>query len=129
MLIELDLLGRQLWKVDENLCRAGLSPAEEAQHLSRRKQLHAARQERLRSLDCELHEIDTTLKRPGLGKAEQAAAVQRRQWVAGTRARLEALGGQSSASRPQHEKGFASETAEKTGISKSTINQAIARAE
>ena len=37
--VDLDDLDRQLWEIDENLCRADLSPAELAQHLKRRAEL------------------------------------------------------------------------------------------
>jgi hypothetical protein len=30
---------RELWEIDENLIRAGLTPAQEAKHLERRKEL------------------------------------------------------------------------------------------
>jgi len=35
----LDKIDREIWEIDENLCRAELTPAEEAEHLKRRKEL------------------------------------------------------------------------------------------
>ncbi len=59
----------------------------------------------------------------------EAATIQRWQEPVETRTKLEKLGGQNLAGKPQHENGFASETAERTGMSKSAVNQAIARPE
>ena len=70
----------ELWEIDENLMRGELSPAEEAAHLARRKELFAL------------------------------------------------IGGQNLAGKPQHEKAFAADTAERTGRAKSGINQKLARA-
>ena len=41
----MDEIDRELWEIDENLMRAGLSPSEEAAHLARRKELFEARAE------------------------------------------------------------------------------------
>ena len=41
--VDMDEIDRELWEIDENLIRAGLSPAEEAAHLARRKELFEAR--------------------------------------------------------------------------------------
>lgn len=41
-----DEIDAELWEIDENLCRAELSEAEEAQHLARRKELWVQRKER-----------------------------------------------------------------------------------
>jgi len=42
--VEMDEIDRQLWEIDENLCRSELTEAEEAQHLARRKELWEARE-------------------------------------------------------------------------------------
>lgn len=42
--VELDEIDRELWEIDENLCRAELTPAQEAEHLRRRKELWEARE-------------------------------------------------------------------------------------
>src|SRR5262249_49040226 len=36
---DLDEIGREIWTLDENLCRAELTPAQDAKHLARRKEL------------------------------------------------------------------------------------------
>lgn len=41
--VDMDDIDRELWEIDENLMRAELSPAEEAAHLARRKDLFEAR--------------------------------------------------------------------------------------
>jgi len=41
--VDMDEIDRELWEIDENLMRAGLSPSEEAAHLARRKELFEAR--------------------------------------------------------------------------------------
>ena len=43
IVVELDELDRELWEIDENLQRAGLSAAEEREHFKRRKELWAKR--------------------------------------------------------------------------------------
>lgn len=42
--VTLDPIDRELWEIDENLCRAELTEAQEAQHLARRKELWEARE-------------------------------------------------------------------------------------
>jgi hypothetical protein len=81
--VDMDEIDRELWEIDENLMRAGLSPAEEAAHLARRKELFEARN----------------------------------------------VGGENFPTKPQHQKGFAQDTAEKTGSDKSGVNKKLARAE
>lgn len=44
--VELDEIDRELWEIDENLCRSELTEAEEAHHLARRKVLWEKRAER-----------------------------------------------------------------------------------
>lgn len=75
----------ELWEIDENLMRGELSPAEEAAHLSRRK---------------ELFEI----------MALESGTIS------------SSLGGRGN-------KGFAQDTAEKTGEARQAINRKIARAD
>lgn len=43
--VELDETDREMWEIDENLCRAELTEAQEAAHLARRKVLWQRRQE------------------------------------------------------------------------------------
>lgn len=40
-----NVLDAELWEIDENLCRHNLTPTEEAEHISRRKELWEARRE------------------------------------------------------------------------------------
>lgn len=44
--VDLDDIDRELWEIDENLCRSELTEAEEAHHLARRKVLWEKRAER-----------------------------------------------------------------------------------
>lgn len=44
--VEMDEIDRVLWEIDENLCRAELTEAQEAEHLARRKELWEARTQR-----------------------------------------------------------------------------------
>ena len=43
IVVELDEVDREIWEIDENLQRAGLSKAEEREHFKRRKELWAKR--------------------------------------------------------------------------------------
>ena len=43
IVVELDEVDREIWEIDENLMRAGLSKAEEREHFKRRKELWAKR--------------------------------------------------------------------------------------
>ena len=85
-----DEIDAEIWEIDENLIRSELSPAEQAQHLARRRELRAK---------C----LET-------GGSSGATCLT-----------------DGRASGPQHQKGFAQETADKTGMSKAAINKAIAR--
>jgi ParB-like chromosome segregation protein Spo0J len=44
--VKMDKIDRELWEIDENLCRAELSPTEESEHLARREELWKAMKER-----------------------------------------------------------------------------------
>ena len=90
-----DDFDRELWHIDENLCRAELTEQERAEHLKRRQELFEARQ---------VAEIQ-------VGKIEPPE---------------KAVGYKSP---PKQTKGFAANTAAKTGMSKAAINKSIARAE
>ena len=84
-------------------------------------------------IDRQLWEIDENLMRAELSATEHADHVTRRKELWGDRGKT---GGQSLATSlsdgraagPQHQKGFAADTAEKTGMSKSAINLALSRA-
>lgn len=77
-----DALRAELWEIDENLIRAELTPAQQAEHLSRRKEVW------------------------------EALSMQ--------------FAPKPTGGRPE---GFASDTAKKSGINKSTVTRSIARAD
>lgn len=79
-------------------------------------------------LDAELCEIDENLMRAELTPVQQAECLKRRKeiWEA---KRVAESGKSSPTLTGRGNEGFASDTAEKTGVSKRSINQAIARAE
>jgi len=69
--VVLDATDRELWEIDENLCRSELTEAEEAQHLARRKELWEAR-------EAESGTACPTLSKTGRGNkqfASETAAV------------------------------------------------------
>ena len=135
----LDEIDREIWQIDENLCRAELDKAEEAQHYQRRKELFEAQRTRDMALGAEVAQLYEDLKGTAISEADRAVKTRRREEikVTGPRARIkksaeirgQALGGKTFPTKPQHEKGFAAETAEKTGLTKRKINQALRRAE
>jgi hypothetical protein len=84
-----------LWEIDENLCRAELSPAQVAEHTARRKSIWEER----KAKELGGQTLPTKLRKDG-----QRAG-------------------------PQHELGFAADTAAKTGRAKRTINLAVQRGE
>ena len=85
-------LDAELWEIDENLCRAELTPAEMARHLARREVLWGERE-----------------KVGGKSLPTQVDATGRKK-------------------SPQQQKEFAADTATKTGVSKRSTNQHLARA-
>ena len=86
--------------------------------------------------DLKLWEIDENLVRSDLIEIERAEHLKRRKEIFDARAN-EKTGGESLPTSlkdgrkagPQHGKGFAQDTAEKTGLSKSSINKSLRRAE
>ncbi|MFW6344732.1 MAG: ParB/RepB/Spo0J family partition protein [Halomonas sp.] len=87
--------------------------------------------------DQEMREIDENLIRAELTAAQRASAIKRRKALWEQRHGEKETGGQSLATSlkdgrkagKQHEKQFASDTAERTGQSKSAINQHVSRAD
>ena len=85
--------------------------------------------------DLKLWEIDENLVRSDLIEIERAEHLKRRKKIFDARA-SEKTGGESLPTSlkdgrkagPQHGKGFAQDTAEKTGLSKSSINKSLRRA-
>ena len=105
----------------------------------RRKELSEARRERDLALDKEVAQLDDDLRGSTLNEAERAVMMQRLQEIENTSPRLKlekiarsrgrTLGGKTFSTKPQHQQGFAAETAERTGVSKQTINKHLHRAE
>ncbi len=83
--------------------------------------------------DRQLWEIDENLMRAELSEGERGEHLLRRKQIYEAKreqARGENdLAGTNSPTKPQHETGFASETAEHTGLTKRHINRSIRRAE
>jgi len=78
-------------------------------------------------IESQLWEIDENLARSELTPAEVAEHTARRKQVW---ERRQNLGGKTfPTKKPQHQKGFAAETAESTGREKRTINMAVRRGE
>jgi len=89
-------------------------------------------------ITCQIMEIDENLMRNDLSKAERAQHLKRRKelWEQKKQAEEGQVADMSASSLsdgrkkgPQHEQGFAAETATSTGLSKASINQEIAKAE
>lgn len=76
-------------------------------------------------IDRQLWEIDENLMRSELTATQQAEHLAKRKelWE------MRGLGGTSCPTKPQHQRQFAAETAEATGVSKRNVNRATARAE
>lgn len=89
--------------------------------------IDAASIEGLDDIGCQLVEIDENLIRADLTPTQQAEHLARRKTL--WEARKSQVGEVRSPTKPQHERGFASETSAETGVSKRTVNQALARAE
>lgn len=96
-----DNLTAQLAEIDENLCRAELTPTQEAEHLARRKEVWEAMREAERTPDL---------------AGETGGATCTTSLSDGR------------AAGPQHEEGFAASTAKATGKNKSTVTRATRRA-
>jgi hypothetical protein len=85
-------------------------------------------------IDLQLWEIDENLMRAELSTTEHADHLARRKELWGKREIQVAQADPPEKSvryksPPKQEKGFAADTAEKTGMSKATINRALSRAE
>lgn len=73
IVVELDEVDREIWEIDENLQRAGLSKAEEREHFKRRKELWLKRQS-TQHAPIESKRADGKGHRPKGFAAETAAA-------------------------------------------------------
>ncbi len=102
--VNLSDIYREIWQIDENLMRAGLTPAQEAEHMARRKELWGQRD----------LAIPAALDRRPIGIP-----------TGGANCTTSLNDGRPAG--PQHQKGFASAVAENTGMDKSNVNRAIAR--
>ncbi len=83
--------------------------------------------------DRQLWEIDENLMRAELSEGERGEHLLRRKQIFEAKReqarREDELAGTKSPTKPQHERGFASDTAEQTGLTKRHINRSIRRAE
>ena len=77
------------------------------------------------AIDRQLWEIDENLIRSELTPTQQGEHMVKREELWGLR---NVAGASCTSKRPQHEKGFAAETAEATGVNKSTVTRALSRA-
>lgn len=85
--------------------------------------------DRLDEYERILWEIDENLMRAELSEGERAEHLLRRKQIFEAKREQTRLAGQNDAQKPQYEKGFATETAERTGLTKRHINRSIRRAE
>lgn len=76
------------------------------------------------SINCQLREIDENLIRSELSATQQAEHLAKRKELWAARDSVA-----SCNTKPGRPKGFDTDTAEKTGVNRSTINRAISRAE
>ncbi len=84
--------------------------------------------DRLDDYERLLWEIDENLMRAELSEGERAEHLLRRKQIFEAK-REQARAYDSGSAKPQYERGFASETAERTGLTKRHINRSIRRAE
>ena len=87
--VEMTELDRQLWEIDENLCRVDLTELERAEHLARRKDVYEARHPETRhgvagavakhgtGADDNLSFAADTASKTGIGEREIQRAVRR----------------------------------------------------
>lgn len=116
-----DHLSAELAEIDENLCRVDLTPTQEAEHLAKRKaiwQAMKASQGKPDTMQTDAHEKDEA-NEVGADEAEINAPHEADEESERSSPTLEDNG--------RGHQGFATETADKTGKSKRTINQAIRR--
>ena len=118
-LVEMNEWDRQLWEIDENLCRAELSPVQVAEHTAARKAAWEARR------------AATAVKQPALPLGPDENADPDGSTGSDGNDKGEGSGSTGATSPPtsRFNKGFAADTAAKTGRSKASTNKALARAE
>lgn len=131
--VDLSEAEREIWEISENLHRAGLTKAEEAQHLQRYAELIEQRIEHGKALHAELEEIRDRVQRDDLQTNEQTELVGRGDEIQTELDRVEELSGKSFPTWLEREyerrkKGPALILAEKLGIDKRTVNMALKRA-
>jgi len=103
--VDLDNIDRQILEIDENLIRSDLTELEKADHIAKRKELF------------------------DLKRATDIPPILDRREEVGGKSLPTHLDSSGRPKTPQQEKGFAADVAEKTGVSKRGVNQAIARAQ
>ena len=83
----------------------------------------------LDEIDQQIWEIDENLIRAELSEGERSEHLLRRKQLFEKKRAQELSGGGSGGVKPQHEIGFATDTAGRTGLTKRHINRSIRRAE
>ncbi len=83
----------------------------------------------LGEIDQQMWEIDENLVRAELSEGERSEHLLRRKQLFETKREQERVAGKRDGIKPQHETGFATDTAERTGLTKRHINRSIRRAE
>lgn len=83
----------------------------------------------LDEIDQQMWEIDENLVRAELSEGERSEHLLRRKRLFDLKREQKRLSGEAASVRPQHEIGFATDTAERTGLTKRHINRSIRRAE
>ncbi len=83
----------------------------------------------LGEIDQQIWEIDENLVRAELSEGERSEHLLRRKQLFEDKRTQERQAGRHSDVKPQHEIGFAKETAERTGLTKRHVNRSIRRAE
>ncbi|MFQ5971924.1 MAG: ParB N-terminal domain-containing protein [Alphaproteobacteria bacterium] len=130
--VQMDGINRQLWEIDENLCRAELSKAEKAQFLSWRAELIDERKKRIGELTRQLGEIETGLQDGGLGDAQRVLTLEQRKKLKQERARVDATGWANLPTyrevrrerrRRERSRGPAALIAEELGMEKRDVNR------
>ena len=83
----------------------------------------------LGEIDQQMWEIDENLVRAELSEGERSEHLMRRKQLFEKKREEERVSGKREGVKPQHETGFATDTAERTGLTKRHINRSIRRAE
>jgi ParB/RepB/Spo0J family partition protein len=130
--VQMDRINRQLWEIDENLCRAELSKAEKAQFLCWRAELIEERKNRIGELTNRLNEIEADLQNGEIAEAERVLKLEQRKKLIQERARVDATGWANLPTyrevrrrqgRRERSRGPAALIAEELGMEKRDVNR------